>query len=341
MKTTEEFLAAIGAVIGPGIGEELTATTAGLRSPDSIGYDAALFFVAVWAGREIVKLRSRFVAVPCTCIREKGCTFVDLHCPWHGQGTMRVRTGAEMHRERARTERPATAEDAARMAADRAPLDDEPFTADDAAAVAESRTAAARGEVLTTAELKSELRREAVSPSCPDCRDAELNGPKVLDVRIQPRAQGGTYVAIARPPRALKPSGEGERWMQYVRWYDAADAVGSTHSSNIAYADRVRELGEAQHQRDALLVWALRQEWSVREGPPRPGPDNGRPPAPWCPSCGASKGDAPPPGKDRFGYGHTERCTLDAALTLAGLPDQASRDAERTRLGATDEKERA
>lgn len=52
--------------------------------------------------------------------------------------------------------------------------------------------------------------------------------------------------------------------------------------------------------------------------------------APWCSRCKASRHD------DYYGADlgkHEPDCTLDAALTKAGLPDQASRDAARKKLG--------
>lgn len=62
----------------------------------------------------------------------------------------------------------------------------------------------------------------------------------------------------------------------------------------------------------------LAVEWSER---PTMGKNRLR-----CPSCGCSL-------RSLGGDGHDPSCLIDAALTKAGLPDQASRDAARKELG--------
>lgn len=63
----------------------------------------------------------------------------------------------------------------------------------------------------------------------------------------------------------------------------------------------------------------LAVEWSVRDS--LLGPDRLR-----CPSCGCSR-------RSLGGDGHDPSCLIEPALTKAGLPDQASRDAARKELG--------
>lgn len=81
--------------------------------------------------------------------------------------------------------------------------------------------------------------------------------------------------------------------------------------------ERVRE------QRDELRNALLEVEWT---GGHETGVDSGCESC--CPCC-----DVEP---EIFGgkcFSHTVDCKLDAALTKAGLPDQASRDAARKELG--------
>lgn len=57
--------------------------------------------------------------------------------------------------------------------------------------------------------------------------------------------------------------------------------------------------------------------------------------APCCPKChGPEPLDGPDEGLHSI-FGHSRDCALDAALTKAGLPDQASRDEARKELGIT------
>jgi hypothetical protein len=50
------------------------------------------------------------------------------------------------------------ASDAVRTALERAPLDDEPMTDEDRDALAEARAARVRGDVVTTEELRRQLK---------------------------------------------------------------------------------------------------------------------------------------------------------------------------------------
>jgi len=53
----------------------------------------------------------------------------------------------------------------------------------------------------------------------------------------------------------------------------------------------------------------------------------------WAPCCPYCHGPSPLQGLEHHYLGHDANCKLDAALTKAGLPDQAPRDAARKEMG--------
>lgn len=110
------------------------------------------------------------------------------------------------------------------------------------------------------------------------------------------QSRDGWLVAYRNPAVSIAP----------VCGYEAPDREDSTLALMAAAPDMCRAL--------------LAVEW---KGPPSPND--------WMSECPYCRGRRRPKKLDLFG--HQDKCALDAALTKAGLPDQASRDAARKELG--------